>query len=142
MEAFKEYRRSQKGELRPYSPGEPMTGISISEPDKAAGSPKIGDMIARNPKNHADKWLVAKQYFEDNFEAVDDQPNPVNGNERQTLVSLAAMLYRSGTLSGDNKEDIDQALKIIGLEMPATVESDDELAQWLEDEHGAKSLYR
>jgi len=25
-------------------------------------------MIARNPKNHNDKWLVAKQYFEDNFE--------------------------------------------------------------------------
>jgi hypothetical protein len=28
----------------------------------------LGDMIARNPKNHSDQWLVAKQYFEDNFE--------------------------------------------------------------------------
>ena len=27
-------------------------------------------MIARNPKNHDDQWLVAKQYFEDNFEEV------------------------------------------------------------------------
>jgi len=32
------------------------------------GSPKEGDMIARNPKNHADQWLVAKKYFEDNLE--------------------------------------------------------------------------
>jgi hypothetical protein len=27
-------------------------------------------MIARNPKNHADKWLVAAAYFADNFECV------------------------------------------------------------------------
>jgi hypothetical protein len=27
-------------------------------------------MIARNPKNHTDKWLVAAKYFADNFEAV------------------------------------------------------------------------
>jgi hypothetical protein len=25
-------------------------------------------MIARNPKNHADQWLVAAKYFADNFE--------------------------------------------------------------------------
>lgn len=34
------------------------------------GSPKIGDMIARNPKNHEDQWLVAEQYFNDNFEPI------------------------------------------------------------------------
>jgi hypothetical protein len=65
---FKEYRRSQIAELRPYEPGESMDGISVSPPDKEAGSPKLGDMIARNPKNHADQWLVAAQYFKDNFE--------------------------------------------------------------------------
>jgi hypothetical protein len=42
-----------------------MDGISISKEDFAAGSPKAGDMIARNPKNHADQWLVAAQYFAD-----------------------------------------------------------------------------
>ena len=31
----------------------------------------VGDMIARNPKNHADKWLVAAQYFSDNFEPLE-----------------------------------------------------------------------
>lgn len=44
--------------------------VSISDADRKNGSPKIGDMIARNPKNHFDQWLVAKQYFEDNFEPI------------------------------------------------------------------------
>ena len=70
MTDFTQYRRKQIAELRPYAPGESMEGISISQPDKDAGSPKEGDMIARNPKNHADKWLVAAQYFADNFEPV------------------------------------------------------------------------
>ena len=43
-------------------------GISISKEDLDAGSPKDGDMIARNPENHDDQWLVAAQYFKDNFE--------------------------------------------------------------------------
>ena len=68
MNEFQEYRRKQISELRPYVPNEDMTGISISDVDVAKGSPKEGDMIARNPTNHADKWLVSKEYFEANFE--------------------------------------------------------------------------
>lgn len=71
MSEFKQYRRSQIGELRPYIEGDNLDRVSISTADKEAGSPKLGDMIARNPKNHADQWLVAAQYFADNFEAVD-----------------------------------------------------------------------
>jgi hypothetical protein len=67
---FKPYRRRQIAELRPYEPGEVLNGVSISQPDRDAGSPKAGDMIARNPKNHADQWLVAAAYFADNFEPV------------------------------------------------------------------------
>ena len=68
---FKQYRRSQIAELRSYVPGEDLDPrISISMPDLEAGSPKLGDMIARNPKNHNDQWLVAAQYFEDNFEPI------------------------------------------------------------------------
>ena len=37
---------------------------------KINGSPKIGDMIARNPKDYNDQWLVAQQYFNDNFEKI------------------------------------------------------------------------
>lgn len=68
MSEFKSYRRSQIAELRPYEPGEDLVDVSISKPDLDAGSPKFGDMIARNPKNHADQWLVAAKYFADNFE--------------------------------------------------------------------------
>ena len=70
MSEFHKYRRKQIAELRPWEPGDDMTGISVSEEDKKAGSPKIGDMIARNPKNHSDQWLVAATYFTDNFEPV------------------------------------------------------------------------
>lgn len=70
MGEFVQYRRKQIAELRPWSPGDDMTGISVSVEDRKAGSPKAGDMIARNPKNHADQWLVAAAYFADNFEPV------------------------------------------------------------------------
>jgi hypothetical protein len=48
-----------------------MTRVSVSQADKEAGSPKLGDMIARNPVDHKDMWLVAKDYFEANLELVD-----------------------------------------------------------------------
>ena len=70
MTDFKKYRRKQIAELRPYEPGDVLNGVSISAEDLKAGSPKPGDMIARNPKNHADQWLVAAQYFADNFEEI------------------------------------------------------------------------
>lgn len=75
MTEFTQYRRKQIAELRPYVEGEEKdwpaaTSVSISQPDREAGSPKAGDMIARNPKNHADQWLVAAQYFADNFEPI------------------------------------------------------------------------
>jgi hypothetical protein len=72
MTEFTQYRRKQIAELRPYELGEPLKGVSISELDIFAGSPKAGDMIARNPKNHADQWLVAAQYFADNFEPMNE----------------------------------------------------------------------
>lgn len=69
---FKQYRRTQIAEMVPWSPDLDLdlTVVSVSKPDRDAGSPKEGDMIARNPKNHADMWLVAAQYFSDNFEAL------------------------------------------------------------------------
>lgn len=67
---FTQYRRKQIAELRPYEPDEPMDLVSVAQVDRDAGSPKEGDMIARNPKNHFDQWLVAAAYFADNFEPV------------------------------------------------------------------------
>lgn len=68
MSEWKQYKRKGLSEMRPYVLNEELYGVSISEADKANGSPKEGDMIARNPKNHSDQWLVAKKYFEDNLE--------------------------------------------------------------------------
>ena len=68
---YKKYRRKSISEMRPYIEGETLDAtVSISEADKKNGSPKNGDMIARNPKNHEDQWLVAKDYFEDNLEPI------------------------------------------------------------------------
>jgi hypothetical protein len=60
-----EYRRKQIAELRPYEPGAPLEGVSISAADKAAGSPKAGDMIARNPNNHEDQAMRKEEYLGD-----------------------------------------------------------------------------
>jgi hypothetical protein len=83
MSNFKEFKRSAIAEMREvteadlksfendkviHSMGGTEFKVSISEADLKNGSPKIGDKIARNPKNHLDQWLIAKQYFEDNFE--------------------------------------------------------------------------
>jgi hypothetical protein len=70
MDEFTKYRRTQIAEMRPYEYGETLEGVSITDHDKEAGSPKPGDMIARNPKNHRDRWLVAARYFADNFEPI------------------------------------------------------------------------
>ena len=60
--------------MRPFIEGEILSQVSISIQDQVNGSPKVGDMIAQNPKNHNDKWLVAKEYFEDNLrEATKDE---------------------------------------------------------------------
>lgn len=77
---YQQYRRIQIAELRPYIPGEPMDGISISAPDKENGSPKVGDMIARNPANHDDKWVVAEKYFNDNFAPAYGKPETPAGD--------------------------------------------------------------
>ena len=90
MSEFKQYRRTQIAEMRHVTKddiayyeeykqlvlqdnGEDgFIEISISYSDRENGSPKIGDMIARNPKNHEDQWLVAKQYFKNNFEVINE----------------------------------------------------------------------
>ncbi len=65
---FKQYKRKGLSEMTPYVEGMNLNGVSISSTDLGNGSPRIGDMIARNPKNHDDKWLVAEKYFNDNLE--------------------------------------------------------------------------
>ena len=65
---FKQYRRTNIAEMCEWEEGYDMSNVSISSVDISNGSPKLGDMIARNPLNHDDQWLVAAKYFEVNFE--------------------------------------------------------------------------
>ena len=67
---YTQYRRTQIAEMTPWNSDFDMTNVSVSKPDRDAGSPKQGDMIARNPKNHDDMWLVAAAYLADNFEPL------------------------------------------------------------------------
>jgi len=74
---WKKYRRPGLTEMRPWVPADRLGSFSLSAADAENGSPKAGDMIARNPQNHADRWLVAAAYFFANFAAVDA---PVEGD--------------------------------------------------------------
>jgi hypothetical protein len=65
---FKHYPRKGFIEARPYVEGEVLSDrVSISTADREAGSPKLGDMIARNPENPEDQWLIAALFFASNY---------------------------------------------------------------------------
>lgn len=64
---IKKYRKKQEQPMFPWFPDFDMDGVSVSDADKQNGSPKAGDMIAINPKDPADQWLVAEKFFNDNY---------------------------------------------------------------------------
>ena len=71
MSQWRRYNRlSVPAEMRPYVTGEDLEGVSVSEEDHP---PSEGDMIARNPDNRADQWLVGEEYFNANFDT-----NPID----------------------------------------------------------------
>ena len=45
--AFQQYRRTQIAKMEPWGEGYDMTHVSVSAPDKEAGSPKPGPDIHR-----------------------------------------------------------------------------------------------
>ena len=71
---WQKYQRKQElSEMRPYVEGEVLdSSVSVGDEDKSNGSPKAGDMIARDPSNHSDQWLIGADYFNSKFET-----NPV-----------------------------------------------------------------
>jgi hypothetical protein len=64
---YKFYVKQTKVPMRPWVPELGTDNLSISAADRKAGSPKVGDMIAWNPDNPADRWLVAEAYFKANY---------------------------------------------------------------------------
>ena len=67
---FSRYRRRTIAELRPYLPGEDLSRVSVGDNCTAAGGPVNGDMIARDPFNHDDQWIVLASYFAEHFVPV------------------------------------------------------------------------
>ena len=70
--SWKNYRKVNVQPMRPYIPGESLERVKISKEDEENGSPKEGDMIAQNPENTKDRWLVAKKFFEENYILVEE----------------------------------------------------------------------
>ena len=67
MTEYKNYRKTAIQPMRPYIVGEDLTGVSVSAED----TPEVGGMIAVNPKNENDKWYVAKDFFNENYELAE-----------------------------------------------------------------------
>jgi hypothetical protein len=67
MSEFKNYRKKSIQPMRPYIPGEDLTGVSVSPAD----TPEDGGMIAVNPANQNDRWYVAKAFFQENYELAE-----------------------------------------------------------------------
>lgn len=68
MNTYIQFRRKAFAEMIDWHPQFNMTGVYVDGADKKAGSPKLGDKIARNPSDHSDRWLISSEYFEENFE--------------------------------------------------------------------------
>ncbi len=62
------YGRKGKAFVTQWQEDLDMEGVSISDADILADSPQPGDMICVNPEDFNDRWLIAKDYFEANFE--------------------------------------------------------------------------
>lgn len=67
---YKQYSRTETVELAEWKPDMDLTGVFMSEADRESGSPKEGDRIARNPRNHAERWLVRAESFKDDYKAL------------------------------------------------------------------------
>lgn len=65
---MKSYRKKQTQLMFRWTSDTDMSNVSISDADIQAGSPKEGDMIAVNPNNPTDRWLVAADFFNEYYE--------------------------------------------------------------------------
>ena len=53
--------------MRPYEPGEDLTGVSVAPEDV----PATGGMIAVNPNDPKDQWYVSEAFFKENYELAE-----------------------------------------------------------------------
>lgn len=134
------FQRTGQCEMRPYLPGEDLSRVSVSEADKP---PKLGDMIARNPKNHEDQWLVNKAHFITDFTAVNAvlvSPRPedmVEGVKYSLTVHATEIEDVNATLNGPAllaaAQHMDNYLRSV-LKHRDITEGEHQLAQEVRDE--------
>ena len=70
MSEWKKYRKSTVTEMIPWSADVSMDAITVGVEDRA-DHPRLGDMVARDPANPSDMWLVVKEFFEANYVSAD-----------------------------------------------------------------------
>lgn len=116
------YRKKQLQKLIPWEPNMPMALVSISDADKENGSPKQGDMIAINPDNATDMWLVAEKFFNENYE-------PADKDENQSLREQVEAKDR----------DIDTLIESQNISMVENQQLKDQLSKYRELEKAAKT---
>ena len=64
MEDYKNYYNKKNVQpLRPYVPGEDMSGIYVNPVDTV----EEGGMIAHLPNNPVAKWYITREFFEANY---------------------------------------------------------------------------
>ncbi len=70
MNNWKIYKKKGLTEMRPYTVGEDLSGVSVSEEDiyRPTELEEPGGMIARDPDNPKDQWYISKAYFAKHYE--------------------------------------------------------------------------
>jgi len=130
---WKKYKRTNEAEMRPYDEGETLDSkVSVSAADKKNGSPKVGDMIARNIEDHDDQWLVAKDYFDENFEEANETLKGGLGDNM--TVGDFAKKYKVSS-----KEVVKELKKGVKVEKEHT--DDPKIAREIAVDHLAEDLY-
>lgn len=113
MSEWKQYRRTNVAEMRPYIHGELLECISVSDVDDP---PNDMGMVARNPQNHSDQWYVARKYFEDNFAELERGAEPVSAKFIKAVKDLVIAARTTGGIAGPDEhlklclEDVEELL--------------------------------
>ena len=63
---WKQYTKASEIEATPWTEDFDMSKLASQPKDP----PKRGDMIARNPKDRDDMWLISAEYFKANYKDV------------------------------------------------------------------------
>lgn len=64
---MRNYVKKKVQPMEPWVDGYDMEGVSVGSDDAANGSPKQGDMIAHDPTNPSDRWLISSAFFASNY---------------------------------------------------------------------------